>query len=138
MGREKGEEEDSGELGGMGWVGWRKGGYGSREVNILIKGAILRFARDLTLEGFPGPRRGPQIVPWAAEERVHELSMSHSHTDEYIAYHHRTIHLAMDGVRDRDPHWSTGLSPQGPNEEQKERGNGKGCQECVHPLIQGD
>ena len=39
-------------------MGWRKGGYGSREVNILIKGAILGLARDLTLEGFPGPRRG--------------------------------------------------------------------------------
>ena len=68
MGRKKGEGEDSGELGGTGWVGWRKGGYGSREVNILIKGAILGFARDLTLEGFPGPKRGPQIVPWAPEE----------------------------------------------------------------------
>ena len=32
----------------------RKGGYGSREVDILIKGAILGLARDLTLEGFPG------------------------------------------------------------------------------------
>ena len=38
----------------MGLVGWSKGGYGSREVNILIKGAILGFARDLSLEGFPG------------------------------------------------------------------------------------
>ena len=59
MGREKGEGEDSGELGEMGWVGWRKGGYGSREVYILTKGAILGFARDLILEGFPGPSRGP-------------------------------------------------------------------------------
>ena len=41
-------------LGGTVWVGWRKGGYGSREVNILIKGAILGLARDWTLEGFPG------------------------------------------------------------------------------------
>ena len=38
----------------MGKLGWRKGGYGSREVYILIKGAILGLARDLTLEGFPG------------------------------------------------------------------------------------
>ena len=91
MGREKGEGEDSGELGGIGWVGWRKGGYGSREVNILIKGAILGFARDLILEGFRGPRRGPQIVPWAAEERVPGLALSHTHTDEYLAYHHRTF-----------------------------------------------
>ena len=91
MGRKKGEGEDSGELGGMGWVGWRKGGYGIREVNILIKGAILGFARDLVLEGFPGPRRGSQIVPWAAEERVPELALSHSHTGEYLAYHHKTF-----------------------------------------------
>ena len=88
MGREKGEEEDSGELGGMRWMGWRKGEYGSREVNILIKGAILWFARDLILEGFPGPRRGLQSVPWAAEETVPELALSHSHTDEYLSYHH--------------------------------------------------
>ena len=93
MGKEKGEGEDSGELGGMRWVGWRMGGYGSREVNILIKGAILGFARDSTLEGFPGLRRGPQIVPWAAEERVPELALSHSHTDEYHEYHHRTFTL---------------------------------------------
>ena len=83
MGREKGEREDSGELGRMGWVGWRKGGYGSRKVNILIKGAILGFARDLILEGFPGTRRDCQIVLWAAEERVPELALAHSHTDEY-------------------------------------------------------
>ena len=30
------------------------------------------------------------------------------------------LHPMMDGDRDGDPHWSTGLSPQGPNEEQKE------------------
>ena len=51
------------------------------------------------------------------------------------------LHLTMDGDRDRDPHWSTGLSPQGPNEEQKEGEHEKGSQDregCVHPLIQGD
>ena len=30
------------------------------------------------------------------------------------------LHPTMDGDRDGNPHWSTGLSPQGPNEEQKE------------------
>ena len=45
----------------------------------------------MILEGFPGPRRGPQIVPWAAEERVPELPLSHSHTDKYLAYHHRSF-----------------------------------------------
>ena len=56
----------------------------NREINISTKGAILGFVRDLILEGVPGPRRDPQIVPWAAEERVHELAWSHNHTDEYI------------------------------------------------------
>ena len=54
MGREKGEGEDQRELGGMRWVGWRKDRYGSREVNISTKGAILGFAKYLILEGFPG------------------------------------------------------------------------------------
>ena len=48
------EVEDWGELGELGWLRWRKGGYGSREEDILINGAILRLARDLALEGFPG------------------------------------------------------------------------------------
>ena len=51
------------------------------------------------------------------------------------------LHLTIDGDRDGDPHWSTGLSPQGPNEEQKERDHEKGNQNrvgCVHPQIQGD
>ena len=30
------------------------------------------------------------------------------------------LHLTIDGDIDGDPHWSTGLSPQDPNEEQKE------------------
>ena len=38
-------------------------------------------------------------------------------------------HSTMDGDRDRDPHWSTGLSPQGPNEEQKEGEHEKGSQD---------
>ena len=33
--------------------GGGKEGYGSREVYIATKGAILGFARDLILEGFP-------------------------------------------------------------------------------------
>ena len=51
------------------------------------------------------------------------------------------LHLAMDGDRDRDPHWSTALSPQGSNKEQKEGEHEQGSQDrkgCVHPLIQGD
>ena len=41
----------------------------------------------------------------------------------------RGLHLTMDGDRDGDPHWSTGPSPQGPNEEQKEGEHEKGCQD---------
>ena len=51
----------------MAWgneMGERKNGYGSREVYISTRGAILGFARDLILEGFSDPRIGPQIVPW--------------------------------------------------------------------------
>ena len=39
MGREKGRGDDWEELGGMGWLRWRMGGYGSREEH--IKEAIL-------------------------------------------------------------------------------------------------
>ena len=86
--RERGRiGDDLGEWDGEG----RKEGYGSREVYISTKGAVLRFSRDLILDGFPGPRRGPQIVPWTAEERVPELALAHSHTDKYLAYHHRTF-----------------------------------------------
>ena len=76
---------------GIGMWGGSKDGYGSREVYISTKGAILGFARDLILEGFPDPRRCPQIVPWAAEEWVPELALAHNHTDEYFAYHLRTF-----------------------------------------------
>ena len=72
-------------------MGWRKDGYGSREVNISTKGAILGFVRDLILERVPDRTRDLQIIPWAAEERVHELASSHNYTDEYFAYHHRTF-----------------------------------------------
>ena len=89
MVREKGEGEDWGWLGGM--EGGRKDGYGTREVYISTKGANFGFARVLILEQFPGPRRGPQIVPWAAGKRVPELVLAHNHTDEYFAYHHRTF-----------------------------------------------
>ena len=34
----------------------------------------------------------------------------------------------MNGDRDRDPYWSTGLSSQGPNEEQKEGEHEQGSQ----------
>ena len=91
MVREKGEGGELGIAWGNGMGGGSKDGYGSREVYLSTKGAILGFAGDLILEGFPGPRRGPQIVPWAAEESVSELVLAHNHTDEYFAYHHRTF-----------------------------------------------
>ncbi|KAM7334829.1 hypothetical protein ACRRTK_005306 [Alexandromys fortis] len=39
------------------------------------------------------------------------------------------LHLVMDKDRDRDPHWSTGLSSQGPNEKQMEGEHEQGCQD---------
>ncbi|KAM7319418.1 hypothetical protein ACRRTK_021101 [Alexandromys fortis] len=45
----------------------------------------------------------------------------------------------MKGDRDRDPHWSTGLKSQGPNQEQKEREHKQGTQDregCTHTLRQ--
>ena len=69
----------------------RKDGYGSREIYIPTMGATLGFAKDLIVERFPGPRRGPHIVPWAAEKSVPELALVHNHTDEYFVYHHRTF-----------------------------------------------
>ena len=54
MEREKGEGEDWGYLVGMGWLTWRKGGYGIREEDILTKEVILGLPKDLALEEFPG------------------------------------------------------------------------------------
>ena len=45
----------------------------------------------------------------------------------------------MDGDRDRDPHWSTGLSSQGPVEEQKKGEYKQGSLDhegLGHPLRQ--
>ena len=88
--REKGVGEEWGKLGGLGWGGGRKDGYGIREEYISTKGVILGFTRDLIINGIPGPRRDPQIVLWT-EERVPELALAHNHTDEYFAYHHRSF-----------------------------------------------
>ena len=75
----------------MGWLRWRKGGYGSREEDILIKGVILGLARDLALDEFPGVQGNVLARSLGREERVPELALSHSHTDEYLAYHHGTF-----------------------------------------------
>ena len=39
----------------------------------------------------------------------------------------------MDGDRDRDPHWNTGLNSLGPNEKQKEREREQGRQDQREP-----
>ena len=75
---------------GTGMGGGRKDGYGIREVYISTKGVILGFTRDLIINGIPCPRRDPQIVLWT-EERVPEPALAHNHTDEYFAFHHRTL-----------------------------------------------
>ena len=71
--------------------GGRKDRYGLREEYISTKGVSLVFTRDLIIHGIPVPRRDPQIVPWAAEERVPELALAHNHADVYFAYHHRSF-----------------------------------------------
>ena len=88
--REKGVGEDWGKIGGLGWGGGRKDGYGIRQVYTSTKGIILGFTRDLIIKGIPGPRRDPQMVLWT-EERVPEPALAHNHTDEYFACHHRTL-----------------------------------------------
>ena len=119
-------------------MGWRKGGYGSREVYILIKGAILGLARDLTLEGFPGVQGDVPRLFLRQLRRGHLTWPYPIATLMNLAYHHRTfVHLAMDGDRDRDPHWNTGLSSRGPDEEQKEEEHEQRSQDregCAHPL----
>ena len=42
--RKKGEQEDWGKFGEVGWLRWRKSGYGSRKEDILINGAIFGLA----------------------------------------------------------------------------------------------
>ena len=56
-GKEKGEGEGWRELVGVGWLRWRKNGYGSRKGDILIEEDILGLAKGLALEGFPGVHR---------------------------------------------------------------------------------
>ncbi|CAO2584958.1 hypothetical protein LEMLEM_LOCUS3390, partial [Lemmus lemmus] len=41
----------------------------------------------------------------------------------------QNLHRLMDGDRDRDPRWSTGLSSQGPDEKQKEGEHEQGSQD---------
>ena len=60
MDRERGEGEDWGWLGEMGWGEDR---YGTREVYISTKGAILGFARVLILEGFQAQGEVPRLFP---------------------------------------------------------------------------
>ena len=88
--REKGVGEEWRKLGLPGWGGWRKDEYGIREEYISTKGVILGFTGDLIIYGIPGPKRDPQIVLWT-EERVPEPALTHNHTVEYFAYHHRSF-----------------------------------------------
>ena len=46
----------------------------------------------------------------------------------------------MDGDRDRDTYWNTGLNSLGPNEKQREgdREQGKQNQRSLHPTMDGD
>ena len=68
------------------------------------------------------------------------MALSHSHIDEYLEYHHKNFVQQWMEI-ERDQHWSTGLSSQGPDEEQKEGEDEQGIQdrkEFVHPQRQCD
>ena len=51
----------------------------------------LVLARDLDLEGLPGAQGDVQLVPGEADDREPELTLSYSHNDDYLTYHHRTF-----------------------------------------------
>ena len=51
---EEGKGKGRGEFEGMGYSRWRKDRDESKEVDILIVGAIMGVARNLALEKFPG------------------------------------------------------------------------------------
>ena len=75
------------------------------------------------------------------EEKVSELALSCSQTDYYIEYHHRTFARGQMEIEIETLYlsWSTGLSFQGPVEEQKEGEHEQGSQDhegLVHPLRQ--
>ena len=94
----------------------------------------FRIDKRLGSRGVPRRPRGcPQLGPWAAEERVPELSLPHYHPDDYLEYHHRIFVLSKQEVsnfqnsrNDRDIsllgqspkvflyHWGIHLQPTGP------------------------
>ena len=93
----------------------------------------------MILEGFPGTRRGPQIVPWAAEERVHELALSHNHTDEYLAYHHRTFIWRWMEIETETHIGTLDLAPKVQMRRRRRENMSKEVRTtrgCVHPLRQ--
>ena len=94
----------------------------------------------MILEGFPGPRRGPQIVPWTAEERVPELALAHNHTDEYFAYHHKTFIWRWMEIETETHIGTLDLIPlvqtrSRRKENVSKEGNTRGN---LHPLMDGD
>ena len=100
----------------------------------LHKGSHFTVSKRLGSRGDPRcSSRCPQVGPWAAEERVPELSLPHYHTDDYIEYHHRKFILSkqeangfQNSKNDRDIllpgqsakvflyHWGIHLQPSGP------------------------
>ena len=95
-GRGEGEREGKrGELGrawGSRMVEMEEGWIWEQGRRYLNQGSHFRVGRRLVSRGYSRcPRRCSQVGPWAAEERVPELALSHSHTDEYLEYHHRTF-----------------------------------------------
>ncbi|KAK7835973.1 hypothetical protein U0070_004064 [Myodes glareolus] len=101
------------------------------DMEIIEEEAFLAWKEDITQE-FPG--KGKALFQVQMRSRWRKNVSKEGRIG-------RNLHPKMDGDGDGDPHWSTGLSPQGPNEERKEGEHEKGSQDregSVHPLIQGD
>ena len=77
---------------GNGAVGMEEEWIGEQGIIYLNYASHLRVGKRLDSRGVPRcPRRCPQFVPWPAEDRAPELVLSCRHTDDYLAYHHRTF-----------------------------------------------
>ena len=65
-------------------------------------------------------RKPSSDVGWRYSQRVR--------FDHMLEKRNMNLHMAMDGNRDRDTYWNTGLNSLGPNEKQREGDREQGKQ----------
>ncbi|KAK7811347.1 hypothetical protein U0070_002280 [Myodes glareolus] len=65
--------------------------------------------------------RFQNVVPSLGPDTREPMEDTASHESTLGKCGSANLHRAMDGDRDRDPHWNTGLNSLDPNEKQKER-----------------